>query len=306
LEQRIVSDPGNAALYAERSAFYQAQDSSRKALADMEVALRLDPLNVEYRLRAGDLQYASLQVEKARFNFERATQLAPEDVRPVLKLAEIELVLRKYKESIALVNAALRKEPTAAHGYYLKGWIYMETKDTTTAISSFRTAVEQDPQDYNAYVLLGKLSAARHDPLAEQYYTTAIDLRPNSVEAIYNRAIYYQEHGKDSLALAAYDRIKEIDPRNALAWYNSGWVRLEHLHDLAQAKRDFTKAIDIETNYADAWYNRGVAMELTQEMDSAAANYQLCLSIQPGHALAIAALGRLAAKGVRIKMREKK
>ena len=40
-----------------------------------------------------------------------------------------------------------------------------------------------DPQDYKAYMELGKLSAARHDPLAEQFYNTALELRPRSVEA---------------------------------------------------------------------------------------------------------------------------
>jgi len=305
LDQRIVNDPADAAAYAERAAFYGSIDSSRRALADIERALTLDSDKVEYRLRAGDLNYAVLNVERARQHFTRAGELTPDDPRPRLKLAEIELVLRHYKESMAMVNEALRKDPNVAHGYYLKGWIHMETRDTNLAISSFRTAVEQDPQDYDAYLMLAKLSAARRDPLAEQYFNTAIDMRPGQVEAIYNKAIYYQENGNDSLALACYDRIQEIDPRNPLAWYNRGWVKLEHLGDPNGAKKDFDKAIELQTNYADAWYNRGVAMERTQQPDSAAANYQICLTIDPGHTLAAMGLDRMAKQGVRIKLREK-
>ncbi len=305
LDQRIVNDPSDAAAYADRAAFYAAIDSTRRALADMDRALKLDSDKVEYRLRAGDLNYAVLNVERARQHFTRAGELVPDDPRPRLKLAEIELVLRHYKESMAMVNEALRKDPNVAHGYYLKGWIHMETRDTNLAISSFRTAVEQDPQDYDAYLMLAKLSAARRDPLAEQYFNTAIDMRPGQVEALYNLAIYYQENGKDSLALACYERIQRIDPRNALAWYNRGWVRLEHLGDANGAKKDFDKAIELQTNYADAWYNRGVAMERTQQPDSAAANYQICLTIDPGHTLAAMGLDRLAKQGVRIKLREK-
>ncbi len=306
IDQRIVADPGNAALYAERAQLYTARDSTKRALFDMERAIRLDSMNVEYHLRAGDLYYKTIQVDKALKQFTRAGELAPTDVRPRLKLAEIDLVLRKYPESMDLVNGVLRQDPTAAHGYYLKGWIHMETHDTDRAISSFRTAVEQDAQDYDSYLILGKLSAARRDPLAEQYYSTASDLRPELVEAIYNKAIFCQDNGKDSTALACYQRIKKIDPHNALAWNNSGWIRLEHFHDYEQAKRDFSKAIDIETNYADAWYNRGVAMERTNELDSAAANYQICLSIQPAHTLAAEAVDRLVKKGVRIKSHEKR
>lgn len=302
IDQRIINAPGNAALYAERSALRSAQDSLRLAAADMERALAIDSTNVEHLLRAGDLHYALVDVEKARRRFTRAMELAPEDARPRLKLAEIELVLKRYKEGMAMVNEALRRDANNAQGYYLKGWIHMEGGDTALAISSFRTAVEQDPQHYDAYLMLGKLSAARHDPLAEQYYRTSIDLRPGRTEPVYNLGMYYQDHGADSAALACYAYIKEVEPNNPLAWYNTGWVLLELRNDAAGAKAEFSRAIDLEANYADAWYNRGVAMERTQQLDSAAANYQVCLRIRPDHTLAATGLDRLARQGVRIKV----
>lgn len=305
-DQRIVNDPGNAALYAERSGLYEKRDSLGKAILDMERAVKLDSLNTEHRIRVGDLYFRAIRVGNARDAFQRAVDLDPQNTRAKLRLAEVLMILREYPKSMALVNEALRIEPTAARGYYLKGFIHMETRDTTRALSSFRTAVEQDPQDFSSYVLLGKLSAARHDALAEQYYSTAIDLRPTAVEAWYGKGLWAQDNGRDSLALACYDRIKEIDPYNALAWHNSGWIKMEHLGDPQAAKADFSKAIDLNTNYADAWYNRGVAMERTDQLDSAAANYQLCMGIDPSHMLAARAIDRLARQGVRIKMRERK
>jgi hypothetical protein len=44
-------------------------------------------------------------------------------------------------------------------------------------------------------------------------------------------------------------------------------------------------------------------MERTSQLDSAAANYQVVLTIEPGFTEAARALERLSAKGVRIKMR---
>ena len=304
LEQRILDDPSNAALYDQRATLYERIDSTRRAVADVQRAIQADSTNAAIRLHAADLYYRTVDMEKAEINLRKAIELAPTDVRPRLKLAEMQLVLRRYKESMAAVNDALRIDPNAAHGYFIKGWIHMENHDTAMALSSFRTAAEQDPQDYDAFVVLGKLSAALHDPLAEQYYNSALEVRPRSVEAYYNKGVYLQDNGRDSAALACYDRIKEIDPKNALAWYNSGWVRMEHLNDPEQAKRDFSKAIELETNYADAWFNRGLAMERTQQLDSAAANYQICLSIDPAHSLAAEGVDRMAKRGVRIKSRE--
>lgn len=305
LDRRIIDDPGNASLYAERAELFMKRDSVSRAILDMERAVGLDSSNIGHRLRLGDLYAGALRMGNARDEFQRAMDIAPQDVRPKLKLAEIQMVLRKYPESMTLINEALRLEPTAARGYYLKGYIHMETRDTARAISSFRTAVEQDPGDFTSYMLLGKLSAAGRSPLAEQYYNTALDLRPDAIEALYGKAVWAQDNGRDSLALACYDRIKAIDPGNALAWHNSGWIKMEHLGDLPGAKADLSRAIDINTNYADAWYNRGVAMERTDQLDSAAANYQLCIGIDPSHMLAATALDRLARQGVRIKMRER-
>jgi len=299
----IVASPNKAALYEGRAKLFLSVDSLASAGRDLERAVHIDSANVNYRLQLGDLYYRTVQVEKAFNQFERAAELDPSNTPAILKQAEIQLVLRNYQRSMGLVNDALKKDQHAAHGYFLKGWIYMETGDTAMALSSFRTAVEQDNQDYSAYIMLGKISAARHDPLAEQYYATAIALRPRSVEAWYNKGMYYQEAGKDSLALECYKQIKEIDPNNALAWYNSGFIRLEHLHDPQGAKHDFSEAIRLEPGYTDAWYNRGLAMERANELDSAAASYQIVLGQRPGHDLAAAGLGRLEARGVRIKMR---
>lgn len=305
LNALIVAAPNKAALYEQRARLYLSVDSLMAAQRDLERAVDLDSTRVQYHLALGDLYYRTVQVERANDAFIRAARVDPSNMSALLKQAEIQLVLRNYQRSMTMVNDALRKDPHAAHGYFLKGWIHMETGDSALALSSFRTAVEQNPQDYSAYIMLGKISAARHDPLAEQYYATAIALKPRSVEAWYNKGMYHQDAGQDSLALECYKQIMELDPRNALAWYNSGYIRMEHMKDLVGARHDFSEAIRLEPGYADAWYNRGLVMERIQELDSAAANYQIALSLRPDHVLATEALNRLEAKGVRIKIRER-
>ena len=81
---------------------------------------------------------------------------------------------------------------------------------------------------------------------------------------------------------------------------------MEHLDDPQSAKGSFSKAIALEPAYVDAWFNRGLAMEKLDQLDSAAANYQVALSIRANYPLASYGLDRLAAKGVRIKIREGK
>lgn len=306
IDKRLAASPGSAKLWAERARHFQAADSSRQAINDWKRAVQLDSTDVDHRIELGEYYYTKLLVDLAREQLERAIELDPRQVRARLKLAEIELVLRHYKPAMELVNAALRLENDNARAYYLKGWIHKEAGDTALAISSLRTAVEQDPEYYDAFIQLGLLHAARRDPLAAQYYATAIDLRPQSVEAWYNKGMYHQERGQDSLAMSCYDRITEIDPGNALAPYNRGYILLESRGEARAAVKEFTQALDLETNYYQAWYSRGLALERLGVLDSAAADYQVALLIRPDYDPAAFGLSRVHERGAYVKGYDKR
>ncbi|MBL7962448.1 MAG: tetratricopeptide repeat protein [Flavobacteriales bacterium] len=303
MEQRILRDPQNAALYAERARLFERFAKPNEAIADWKRALAVDSANAAYHIALGDLYYHSLKVDEADAAFNKALALEPGNNEARLKVAEMKLMLRQYKPSMDLVNEALRSDPNLSHGYFLKGWIYMETGDTGRAISSYRTAVEQEPDNYRAWMELATLHAQRRDPLALQYYTTALSLQPNSVEAWYGKGLFAQENGRDSLALACYDSIKYIDPRNPAAWYNSGYVRLEHLNDALRAVKDFTAATKLAPKDVNAWYNRGLAYERKGSLDSAAADYRHALDLEPRYEPAAMGLQRLQDEGVKVKVR---
>lgn len=300
IDRRILADPANASLYAERARYHEGLDSAVLAMNDWKRAIALDSTNASYHVALGDLFFKKVRLDDADKSFKRAIALDPEATEPRLKIAEMKLLLREYVGAMEMVNSALRIDQGLAHGYFLKGWIHMEAGDTTLAVSSFRTAVEQDPEYFDAYLQLGMLHATRHDPLAGQYYASALDLRPNSVEALYGMGMFAQESGRDSLALACYARIKEIDPGNALAWYNTGYVLLEHLQDPAAARMEFTEALRRWPAYPDAWYNHGLAHEREGRLDSAGMDYQRALTLDPGFTLAAEGLQRLQSKGLRI------
>lgn len=300
IDARILKSPGNALLYAERASVHARFDSLHLAEQDWLRAITLDSTNVDHHVALGDLYYRRVRLRDARSRFERAMAIDPKSNKATLKLAELELVERRYPRAMELANEALRRDALEPKGYYIKGWVHMEIGDTAMAISSLRTAVEMDPQHYDAYMQLGILHARRRDPLAVEYLGTALEIRPNSTEALYARALFHQEQGRDSLALADYARMKELDPTDPRAWYNTGYVLLEHMGDAQEAKAEFTAAIERYNLYPEAFYNRGLAHERTAMYDSAALDYQRALKLRPEMDLAAEGLGRLEAMGMRI------
>lgn len=300
VDSAIIASPQNPALYAQRAKLNQQRDSFRLAVNDWNRAILLDSANFRWRLGLGDLYYMKADLSNAEKQFVKARILAIDSTEARLKLAEIRLIRGEYIDAMAEVNDALRIDEQNAKGYFLKGWIHREAGDTVLAISSYRTATERDPSYYEAYAVLARLHEALHDPLAWQYHNSAVALRPNSVEALYARALYGQEHGQDSVALLDYAHIKEIDPRNPTAWYNTGYIYLEHQDRFADARKEFNGAIERMPTYAQAYFNRGLTYELVGVLDSAAADYKVALALMPALDDAALGLDRLQAKGVRV------
>lgn len=303
IEQRIIDNPRDPALFAQRAAYFERLDSFRLAEADWKRAIALDDAGIQHRLSLGDLYFRKVRLADAEQRFKEAVELEPRSVQARSKLSELYLAQSRFKEAMAEANEALRIDPQDGALYNLKGWIHRTAGDTDLAISSYQTAVERDPKLYDAYISLGLLHAARHDRLALDYYDNAIALRPNSLEALYNKAIAAQDHGQDSLALALYTRIKEVEPRYPLAYYNTGYVLLERKGDRKGARSEFARAIALQPDYTDAYYSRGLTYELEGLLDSAAADYQQAIRLMPDHTEAAKGLSRLADRGVRVKVR---
>ncbi len=300
VEQRILAEPDKATHFAERARLYEQVDSLRRAVSDWKRAIALDSTSADWHIALGDLYYKKIMLSAAEEQFVKALALEPQGTEARFKLSEMKLLQHQNKEAMALANEALRIDPLKPRGYYLKGWIHAEAGDTALAISSYQTAVEQDPQFYEAYMALGLLLAAKHDPLALQYYNSALEIQPGSVEALYDKGMFAQDHGDDSLALLCYERIKAIEPKYPLAWYNTGFVLLEHKHDLPAARAQFSKAIDLLPDYTEAYYNRGLTYEKEGRLDSAMMDYKQALLLAPGFTLAAEGLSRLETKGVRV------
>ena len=301
LERRIVADPVNASLYAERATAYIAHDSIASAINDLKRAIALDSMESRYHVALGEVYFYKVRIEEARTAFRKAVEVDPDANSARLKLAEIELLLGNTQNMFDLVNDALRRDKYLAQGYFLKGMAYAQIGDTTLAISSFQTVVEQDPKNYDGYMQLALIHEQLKNSLAEDYFSTAIRLQPNSLEAYYGKAMYYQNNGQDSLALALYDEMKVRDSKFATAWYNSGYVYLEHLNDPKKAIKEFNQACRMQPMFSKAYFSKGIAHERLGELDQAGMSLQLALRIEPTNNIYAHAMSRLVDAGYKIK-----
>ena len=298
LNAQILDSPLQADGYAKRAEFHLRRGELGEALEDLELVVQADSTRFEERYTLGQLRFDVRDFEGAVREWEGVLRVNGQYTPALLSLAKVDVLLRAYEPALKRINTALQVDNRLDDAYFLKGRLYLETGDTSKAASSFQTASEVNPDRYDAFIQLGLLRAAAHDDLALEYFRTARSLRPQSIEALYDEAIFLQEHAQNdtsryTLALNLYNRILELDNANASAAFNKGYIQLEYLADYAQAEVWFREAISRLPQYHQAHYNLGLAIESQGRPRDALEAYDGALAIDPTYTAAAVAKGRI-------------
>ncbi|WP_310485543.1 tetratricopeptide repeat protein [Chamaesiphon sp. VAR_48_metabat_403] len=83
-------------------------------------------------------------------------------------------------------------------------------------------------------------------------------------------------------AFADYNRAIQINPNYANAYYNLANLKKNNLQDYQGALADYNRAIQINPNYADAYNNRGILKaDKLQEIQGALADFNRAIQINP-------------------------
>lgn len=297
LNAAIIDNPSDPAGYQARAMWHIENGDPKQALADFNLAIEADSTFAPAWENKSDLLYAMQAFEPCLEHLDACIRNVPSSTSCLLRRAEFAIHLRQYEEAFTYLNDALRINDQLHEAYWMKGKIYEETGVDDKAASSYATAVEVKPDFFDGFITLGIFHAERDNPIAEEYYLSARELNPGSVEPLYNLALFLQEAGRHDEALSFYKDIQALDPANATAAYNQGYIFLEYLQMYDSAAHWFTEAIDRLPYYHQAFYNRGLALESLDRRSEALADYNEALRLKPDYTNAAFAKDRILNEG---------
>jgi len=281
LNDQIAASPRNASLLHERAKIYIDQKNYESALTDMNAVMAIDTTKSAYYLTMADISFAANQTFKAKEFLEKAISLDPENTDAMMRLAELSLIIRQYSRSVELLTKILEKDKLNTTAWLMRGINFKENGDTTRAVNDFRSAIEADPNYYEAYMQLGIIYQAKNNPISEGYYSNALKIRPRSEEALYGRGLWFQEHNQIDKAIQDYTSIIQINPANKNAHFNLGYIHHILLKVYPEALKHYTKAINTDPTYAEAYYNRGLCHEFMGNYQDAKTDFKFALTIRP-------------------------
>ncbi len=292
LTRKILNSPENASFYNDRATYYLKNQAIDKAYEDLGIAFSIDSLNPLFYITLSNYYIEKQEPANARTALEDGLKKNPDHVALNLQLGEFLMIARKHELSFKAINNALRKDKYNARGYFLKGMNYKELSKKDKAISSFQTAIEQNPDYYDAYMQLGLLYAKENNKLAPQYFSSAISVQEKKAEAWYARAMYYQENNTLNKAISDYKAILKFDSTYFNAWYNLGYLQFNK-SNYDSAYYYFDKGVLANSSEPRGYYMRGLCMEQLGDKQKAIIDYENVLKLNANYTLAIQGLQRV-------------
>ena len=279
--------------YINRARWYLANEQVGYAIRDINSALSVDGKNIDALLVLADIYYALGDQDNILLTLNKATEIAPLDSRPLVKLAELSFLQGNSAMANAYLDKALQLNGINPQAYYMRGIISMSKNDTVQALKQFMKARNQDDTFIDPVLQIASIYSAQRNPMAKDFYGLALQMEPDNNAIFYDLAMYMQDNGEPEKALEIYDTLDARMPGSYQVLFNKGYVNLVYLLDYDQAIVEFDKALQVNPKSVDALLNKGVAYEQKGDYKQAKSIYLQILKDNPNYQLAIDALYRI-------------
>lgn len=296
INQKISEDPNNPDLYIKRSDLFIEIDSIDRALNDIQYAIELNETEASYYIKKADIIFIYRKKPVQAIDIlKEGRALNNEDLEIVKKISELFMMLQQPKFAMAYLDTLYAMDETNAETFFMRGFVFIDLGDTAKAIQNFQRCLERKPEHLQANIKLGNLFDGLNNPIALDYYNNALNINPNSVEALYNIGKFYQDRKQYNEAIEAYTSATSAEsnsPFKAAAYYGLGYIHIE-LKVWTEARNYFGMALQTNPNYVEAYYAKGYAHEMLGDVMNAKSYYEQALRLNPNYGAAQHALNRV-------------
>ena len=167
-------------------------------------------------------------------------------------------------------------------------WLVFSSKSRSPYTQMFLTHLDEDGRDSPAILIENATASNRAVNIPEFVNIppdglTKIDVPAAESYRLFDRAVQLAAKGQEAAAIAAWQKVLELDPSDAKAHNNLG-IHLLQQGGLDEALTHFQKAVELSPEYGNAQSNLGIALLQKGRFDAAVPHLQKALEISPGQA----------------------
>jgi tetratricopeptide (TPR) repeat protein len=182
----------------------------------------------------------------------------------------------------AVAPRAAGSAPDDARGWVGQAAAHLARHEREDARDCYEIALAHAPDCTAARLGLARLLRESGETAAAlEEIRQALQIAPRDPTAHFESALVHNRSGDVQGALAAYQRVLELDPDCAAAATNLGLIYLSQLGDPRSAQRLFERAIELDASSVAAQANLGLALEEEGRVDAALAHYEALIAAHP-------------------------
>lgn len=288
IDESIEKYKDSVELLVQRGRTYLETFEFKLAMSDAAKAFRLDSNKTVVKRFYADVlnNRPGRTIEDtyiAQRHYVELLKTDGENQEILVDLASTYSMQQDFDKAFEYINKALKINPRFRQAYQLKGSIYRALGQTDLMKSSYETAVQQDPNFYEGYLMLGAIYQDEENPLCIEYFTTASKLKPQEAEARYSLAYSRQHFGKEEDAAQLYREMSKdtSDYYSSQAWFQLGHMKQFRFGDLDSAKYFYTQALKIEPRLYQAYHNLGICYDREGDKTNALRSFSKALKYNP-------------------------
>ncbi len=249
--------------YYGRGLAFLSLEKNTEALADLDIAIRLDDRYVDayfdratVKLKLAKNEMACLDIKKAALLGHKKAEAAYKEnfcanaALSYYKEANNKYTLHKYEEAIPLFDQALQLNPDSASYYVKRAKCLLETKKVDKAMADYDQAIALSPANKEFYFAraLAYISLEKY-PKAFEDLTQVIKMDANNFDAYLQRAAVCESTNQTNSAIYDYGQCIRVRPSDGSSYYKRALLYKE-LNQEKEACLDFKKAAALEIDEA--------------------------------------------------------
>jgi tetratricopeptide (TPR) repeat protein len=232
-------------------------------------------------LGAARLDIGENQLDEAQKLLEQARKVAGTNVDVARLLVDLYVRKQQWQPALELCDQLTLNSNSAAVGYYLKGLVQLQKKDTSEGIDSLKKALEKEPRAIEPLqALISTYINTKQADKATTYLESHLKTYPDQIHAQELLGVVYRQTGKLSQAQQLLEGIIKNQPSRISA-YRELMVTYIAEKQPAQIEPLLDKGLQQNPNNVDLLALQAQFFQKTGKDQQAIDSYNKALQLQP-------------------------